>query len=114
MWHAQALGAPQRLQVAVDCAVKILRTAVVADQVLGPNDLPAIIDALYKLSSASNTGTLAHLLSLANAKRAPKCALNHDRFLVDHPCGPLIVCCNICACAPVLCGDAVRLSPACM
>ncbi|KAK9805719.1 hypothetical protein WJX73_001907 [Symbiochloris irregularis] len=77
---AEALGSPQRSQLVVDFAVKIMRTAVVADQMLGPNDLPAIIEALYKLSSASNTGTLAHLLSLASAKRTPKAAPPDYRY----------------------------------
>ena len=56
----------------VECAVKLVKTAAVADQVVSPNDLPASLDALNGLAATSNTGLLATLISLAHAKRALK------------------------------------------
>ena len=68
----QALSNPQRPQVVVDCAVKLVRAAAMAEQVATANDLPATLDALGRLGASSNTGMLAHLVSIALAKRAQK------------------------------------------
>ena len=70
----QALASPQRPQAVVDCAVKLVRMAAVADQVVSPNELPVTLDALSKLAATSNTGMLAQLVGLATAKRVPKYA----------------------------------------
>lgn len=73
-WHAQALASPQRLQVVEECAAKLVRMAAIAEQVVGPSDLPATLEVLTQAAAGSNTGMLGQLVSLATAKRAPKYA----------------------------------------
>lgn len=72
---AQALASPQRPQAVMECAVKLVRMAAVAEQVVSASDLPATLDALSKQAASSSTGLLAHLIGLAHTKRPAKYAL---------------------------------------
>lgn len=80
---AEALASPQRLQVVEECAAKLVRMAAIAEQVVGPSDLPATLEVLTQAAAGSNTGMLGQLVSLATAKRAPKT----EQQEVQYPAG---------------------------